>query len=112
MHALIITFALDGLSPDQYRAAAAEMAPTFAAHPDIRLKLWLADDATSTYGGVYLFDRKADVDRYLASDLFRDAVDDNPVFAGVSIRSLAVLEEPTRLTATGIRRPASKGIPR
>ena len=67
-----ITFALDGLSPEQYRAAAAEMAPTFATHPDIRLKLWLADEATSTYGGVYLFDRKADVERYLASDLFRN----------------------------------------
>ncbi len=105
MHALIITFALDGLSPDQYRAAAAEMAPTFANHPAIRLKLWLADEATSTFGGVYLFDREADVERYLASDLFRDAVEDNPVFAGVSVRSLAVLEEPTRLTTTAIRPP-------
>jgi hypothetical protein len=106
MHALIITFALDGLSPEQYRAAAAEMAPTFAAHPDIRLKLWLADDPTSTYGGVYLFDREADVERYLGSDLFRNLVDDNPVFAGVSVQSFAVLEEPTRLTATGMPSPA------
>jgi hypothetical protein len=60
MHLLIVTFNLKGLSDAAYRQSCEEEAPTFAALPGLISKVWLADEPTNTYGGVYTFvDRDA-----------------------------------------------------
>lgn len=56
MQILIINFNLEGLSEDQFAGACDELAPAFAAVPGLASKVWLADRAEGTYGGVYAFE--------------------------------------------------------
>jgi hypothetical protein len=52
MHMLIITFQLKGISEADYLTQSKEEAPMLAAFPGLHSKVWLADSATNTYGGV------------------------------------------------------------
>jgi hypothetical protein len=97
MHALIVTFRLEGMTEAQYYRECDEVAPAFAEIPGLIAKTWLADRATNTYGGVYTFRDEASPRAYLASDLFR-SIGETPGLAGVSGRTFAVLEGPTRVT--------------
>ena len=55
MHVQIINFPLADMTEEGYREACAQFAPAFAEPPGLLAKIWLADPATNTYGGVYLF---------------------------------------------------------
>lgn len=97
MHTLVVTFNLKNMSDAEFRAFCDEAAPTFAAVPGLLTKIWLADPATNTYGGVYTFTHKAAYEAYATSDLFR-SVATNPNFTGISGRDFGVLDGPTRVT--------------
>lgn len=97
MQILIVTFALDGLDPEAYAAHCAKVAPRFAALPGLIAKLWLADPATNTYGGVYLWEHRAALEAYLASDLVQ-GMRANPAFANLTMRTFATLPEATAQT--------------
>lgn len=97
MHVQIVTFTLAGMDDDGYRAACAEMAPAFAELPGLRAKVWLTDPSTGTYGGVYLWDDRAAMDAYAASELFA-SVASSPAFAGIASRDFGVMEDLTRRT--------------
>lgn len=105
MHALIVTFTLDGLDDAAFRAAAEEAAPAFADVPGLGLKLWLAEAGDGRYGGVYLFATSEEADEYLASDLFRAAVTANERLADVTVRRHGVLPGPTAHTSRALRGP-------
>jgi hypothetical protein len=98
MYARIVTFRLAGLTGAEYREHAAAVAPAFTSWPGLLAKLWIADDATGTYGGIYLFADRASADRSRETDLFR-SVATNPAFTDVVVREFAVLDEPTAITA-------------
>lgn len=53
MHIQIVNFNLKGVSEADYRALCDQLAPAFAVMPGLISKVWLADAATNTYGGVY-----------------------------------------------------------
>lgn len=108
MHVLIVTFELNGLSAEAYAAHCARVAPRFAALPGLISKSWLADEATNTYGGVYLWEDRADLEAYLDSELFRGLLA-NPAFANVTATTFATLPEPTARTA-GHMTPVSFSI--
>lgn len=91
MHTIVVTFALRDIDDAGFRELAAAAAPAFAAVPGLRQKIWLADAAAGTYGGVYLFARAEDAEGYLASDLFAGAVAGNPHLADVAVRRAAVM---------------------
>ena len=100
MKALIVTFRLDGIPHEQFLAGCEEVAPAFAAVPGLVSKTWMADEASGLYGGLYLVDGEPALSAYLVSDLFRGGVLGNPALADVTVRTAAVAEGPTRVTAT------------
>ena len=56
MHMQVITFKLDGIDDAAYQAHAEQHAPVFAALPGLRAKIWLVNQQTKTYGGIYTWD--------------------------------------------------------
>ena len=102
MHVQIITFRLVDMDEAGYRAACAEMAPAFAALPGLLSKIWLADPATNTYGGVYLFRDREAMESYAASELFA-TVAVFPHFDDITSRDFSVYDDLTRRTQPGLR---------
>jgi heme-degrading monooxygenase HmoA len=97
VHIQIINFHLKDLSEAEYRAHCDELAPAFAEVPGLISKVWLANRATNTYGGVYTWASRDKMDEYAKSDLFR-AVASNPNLAGITSIDFGVLEDPTTVT--------------
>jgi Putative mono-oxygenase ydhR len=97
MHAQIVTFTLNDLDEDGYRALGTELAPAYADLPGLLTKVWLASPETNTYGGVYFWDDRAAMDRYLASDLLRTVMR-SPHLANLTSRDFSVYEDITRET--------------
>ena len=98
MYARIVTFRLDGLTPAGYEDHVAAVAPAFTSWPGLLAKVWIADDAALTYGGIYLFTDRAAADRSRDTDLYR-SLTTNAAFADLSVREFDVLDEPTAITA-------------
>jgi len=101
MYIRIVTFGLDGIAAEQYEAQAEAIAEQFTHWRGLQSKLWLADHATNTFGGVYLFDSKAHADETRRSPLFR-ALTNNSHFTDLTIREYDTLRSPTRTTAAGV----------
>jgi len=101
---LVVTFRLAGLAPEAYAAHCAAIAPTFAALPGLRSKLWLAGPQTGTYGGVYTWESEEAMRAYLAGPVFA-ALRENPAMARVKTRTFALLDTATRVT--GALEPAA-----
>ena len=62
MRIRIVTFGLT-IPAEAYAAHAAHIAGGFRTWPGLLGKWWLADPASGTYGGVYLFASRHDADR-------------------------------------------------
>jgi hypothetical protein len=97
MNILIITFRLEGMTPAEYRALTEQIAPAFVDVPGLGSKLWLADDDTGVYGGVYTFADRVSLDAYLASDLLAQAAA-TPGLTGFTSTTYDVLGAPTAVT--------------
>ncbi|MBM3789012.1 MAG: hypothetical protein FJW35_01525 [Acidobacteria bacterium] len=97
MHVQIINFQLRDLAESDYAAICSDLAPAFAAVPGLLSKVWLANSATKTYGGVYLWrDRKA-MEEFARTEMFR-SVATHPNLTGISSTDFDVMEGPTRVT--------------
>jgi hypothetical protein len=99
MYARIVTFRLDGLSAADYQDHTAALAPGFTTWSGLLAKVWIADRAAGTYGGVYLFADRQAADRSRDTDLYRGMAA-NPAFADLSVREFDVLDEATAITAS------------
>lgn len=97
MHLLIVTFNLENASAPDYRRSCDDEAPAFAAIPGLISKLWLADESTNTYGGVYTFIDRDALDAYTRSELFKSIADD-PTITNLATSVFEVLESPSRVT--------------
>lgn len=97
----VIQFRLAGLSEADYRAHTERVAPVFSTMPGLLSKVWLANAATNTYGGVYTWRDRASLEQYRASGLYARLVS-NPGLADMSDREFAILPEPTRVTAPAL----------
>jgi quinol monooxygenase YgiN len=97
MHIQVVNFQLRNINHEEYTRMCEEAAATFAAVPGLLSKVWLADPATNTYGGVYTWRDREAMEDYLKSELFQAVVDD-PHLANVTSKVFAVLEGPTRVT--------------
>jgi hypothetical protein len=96
-HIQIVTFQLDGLEPDAYRAHCEASAAAFAEIPGLRAKAWLANPSRNTYGGVYAWETPEAMEAYVSGPLF-GALLANPRLANVTTRGFGVLERPTEIT--------------
>ena len=97
MHLLLVTFNLQGLSDADYRRSCDVEAPAFAGIPGLISKLWLADEPTNTYGGVYTFVERNALDAYTRSDLFK-AIATDPNLTNLATSAFEVLDGPSRVT--------------
>src|SRR5256885_16422690 len=97
MHIQIVNFKLKGLSRTDYEALCEQVAPAFAAIPGLVSKVWLADQSTNTYGGVYTWRDREAMQDFLASELFRE-VGADPHVKDLTSRGFGVLETPTQVT--------------
>ena len=97
MQILIVNFNLTGVTEDQYAVLCDQIAPAFAAVPGLVSKMWLADSASATYGGVYVWESRQALDSFKASDLFK-GIAAHPNLSNVTAREFGVLEGPTEVT--------------
>jgi hypothetical protein len=96
----VITFKLDGIDDAAYQAHAGQTAPAFASLPGLRAKIWLANQQTSTYGGIYTWDDVAAMRAYLGGKIFQGLLG-NPHLTDVTVRDFSVLAGPTEVTRGG-----------
>ena len=97
MHIQIVTLNLKDLSDGDYRQACDGLAPAIADVPGLISKVWLADEATNTYGGVYTWVDRTAMAAFGNSDLFK-AIASNANFVNITSRDFSVLEGPTDVT--------------
>jgi quinol monooxygenase YgiN len=97
MHVQIVTFNLENATQQDYLALSRELALTFAEMPGLQTKYWLADPATNTYGGVYIWTNRAAMDAYRAGEVAASVVA-HPNLTNITCRDFGILEAPTRLT--------------
>jgi heme-degrading monooxygenase HmoA len=97
MRVQIVTFNLKGMGEEEYRKMAEAVAPAFAELPGLVSKHWLADTATNTYGGAYVWRDREAMEAYLESEVFAGMAA-NPRLENVTARDFGVLEGPTRVT--------------
>jgi heme-degrading monooxygenase HmoA len=97
MHIQIVNFQLKGIDEAQYRQVCDEEAAMFAAIPGLLSKVWLADQSTNTYGGIYSWRDRQAMQEYLDSDLFR-GIRSDPHLTDLTSQDFGVLEAPTEVT--------------
>ena len=100
MHIQVVTFTLDVIDDAAYQAHAEKVAPAFAALPGLRAKIWLANQQTSTYGGIYAFDDPAAMRAYQGGEIFQ-ALENSPHMIDVAVTDFPVLAGPTKVTRGG-----------
>src|SRR5690349_9733911 len=71
MFVQVVTFRLAGIDEAAYLRRVDAVAPVFAAMPGLRSKIWLADPATGTYGGVYIWTDRESMAAYRGGEVFR-----------------------------------------
>ena len=67
----VVNFNLKDLSDADYRSACDGLAPELARVPGLISKVWLADEASNTYGGVYTWVDHQAMDAFAQSDFFK-----------------------------------------
>ena len=93
----VVTFNLKDLSDAEYRSICDGLAPELARVPGLVSKVWLADEASNTYGGVYTWANRQVMDAFAGSDFFK-AFATNQNFANISSRAFAILDGPSQAT--------------
>ena len=97
----VVNFQLNGLSDADYRSMCDQIAPELARVPGLVSKVWLADEATNTYGGVYTWNDRQAMDDFARSDFFK-AFAANPNFADITSKVFGILEGPSQVTRASI----------
>jgi heme-degrading monooxygenase HmoA len=97
MHIQVVNFNLKNMGEGEFRKMCDELAPNFASIPGLISKVWLADPATNTYGGVYTWQDRSSYEAFTKSELFQ-AVGKHPNLTNITSRAFGVLEGPTRVT--------------
>jgi hypothetical protein len=97
MNILIITYRLPNVDEEALRARFATVAPVFLQVPGLLGKVWLADSAEATYGGVYAFTDHAALDAFLASEIVA-GLRAMPGIVDVTMRAFDAVEATTRVT--------------
>lgn len=70
VHALILTYELEGATAPEHAELYEQLAPAIAAVPGLMSQARLANEAVGRYGGFYVFESRSAFDRFVASELF------------------------------------------
>jgi len=93
----IVTFRLEGVTPEAFAAHCEGVAPAFAEIPGLVCKTWLGDPASGVHGGVYHWRDRAAMEAYVAGEVF-GALRANPAIADLRTVAYDVLETPSATT--------------
>ena len=103
-HIQILNFNLKGINHDDFIEIADTMAPVFAEVPGLLSKIWLADQESNTYGGVYTWKDRQAMETFSESSLFND-VASNPILptshrkiSANFFQKLGILEGTSKIT--------------
>jgi hypothetical protein len=96
----VITFKLAGIDDAEYQRHAEQNAPVFAGLPGLRAKIWLANQQTNTYGGIYTWDDAVAMKAYQGGKIFQ-GLQANPHMTDLAVRDFSVLAGPTKTTRGG-----------
>lgn len=97
MYIQVVTFHLKDVSEQAYQALCEDVAPAIANAPGLISKVFLANNETNTYGGVYSWRDRAAMEAWKQSDIFR-GLETNPKLVGVESREFGILERATEIT--------------
>ena len=98
MHIQVVNFNLEGINHDDFMQIADTAAPAFAGVPGLVSKVWLCDQENNTYGGVYTWENQQAMEIFANSELFINALKNNPNFVNISMKDFGVLEGPSKIT--------------
>jgi hypothetical protein len=108
VHALFVTYGLDGPTEAEHAELCEQLAPAFAAFPGLASKTWLANGATGRYGGFYVFADKAAFDAFVASELF-ELLRAHSGLTGFAASDFSVETAPTSVTRGPVPGTTSEG---
>ena len=97
MHIQLVSFNLKDMTEAGYCKLCDDMSSTFAKVPGLMSKVWLADPANNTYGGVYTWRDRGAMETYFKSDLCKGVMS-SPNLINITSRDFSVMEGPTRAT--------------
>ena len=102
MYIQIVNFNLKDMSHQEFETLCDQLAPVIAEIPGLVSKVWLADQDTNTYGGVYTFQNKPAWEAYTQSEVFAN-VCNHPSFTNIVAHDFDILEGPTEVTRGLVR---------
>ncbi len=105
MHAQVITYHLKDLSQEEYERLCEPLAPIIAAQPGLIEKVWLADPASNTYGGIYKWRDRQAMEAFMQTDLVKGFAS-HPGIVGLASQDFPVWEAATRVTRGLVGVPA------
>jgi hypothetical protein len=70
MHALLVTYGLNGRTACEHAELCEALAPAFAAVPGLVSRTPLENPAVGRYGAFYVFETKGAFDRFVAGELY------------------------------------------
>lgn len=95
MHALIVTYGLNGTTSCEHAELCEALAPAFAAVPGLVSRTALENPAVGRYGAFYVFETKGAFDRFVASELYA-ATDGAPGLSRLTTSDFAIPSGATR----------------
>jgi heme-degrading monooxygenase HmoA len=102
MHVQVVTYRMAGISEPEFIEANKEFAEMMAAVPGLIAKVWLKGAEENVYGGLYLWEDRAACERFLASELWAEVVQDDSVL-DLATHDFAVMGDLTRTTQPGMQ---------
>ena len=94
MHVQVVNFNLKDMTDAEYRAICDDFTPAISSIPGLLSKVWLADEAANTYGGVYFWKDSQAMETYAQGDIF-NAIATNPHFVNITATDYGIVEGPT-----------------
>ncbi len=85
------------VSADEYNDAVEPLAAEFAALPGLRWKIWMINPEEGEAGGIYLFEREADLQAFLDGELAA-AVISHPALRDFSVKRFQVMSDLSAVT--------------
>ena len=94
----VVNFNLEGIGHQDYLGATVDVAPAFKALNGLISKVWLSDEENNIYGGVYTWENEQAMETFAKSELFTNAVKNNPNFVNLSVKDFGILDGPSKIT--------------
>ena len=101
MHVQVVTFALKGVTEEEYHEGCKDETSVFADLPGLIAKIWLRNPAANRYGAVYLWADKASQLGYVQGEVFQ-SIQNDPSLADVRSDDYEVYDDLTALTQPGL----------